>query len=258
MPVLVVIPARLGSTRLPRKPLQPLGGVPLIVRVAEQIHAHGVADRVVVATDAEEIAAVVGSAGFEAVLTGAEHASGTDRVHEVSSRAEFAGYDEILNVQGDEPFVSYTAMTGALARLHQGFDIGTAAIPVDLADARHPSRVKVVTDVAGRALYFSRALIPFRLRGDPSGYRGSRDDSRDGYWQHVGIYAYGPAALRRFAGSPPTELERVECLEQLRALELGMTIGVEPLDEPARPSVDTPEDLQVAEEYWHITHEVTR
>src|SRR4029453_2393978 len=101
MPVLVVIPARLGSTRLPRKPLQPLGGVPLIVRVAERIQEHGVADRLVVAPDAHEIAATVQAAGFEAVLSSTRHASGTDRVHEVSSRTEFAGYDEILNVQGD-------------------------------------------------------------------------------------------------------------------------------------------------------------
>src|SRR5262245_15382239 len=151
MPVLVVIPARLGSTRLPRKPLQPLGGVPLIVRVAERIHTHGVAHRVVVATDAEEIAEVVRSAGFEAVLTSPGHRSGTDRVHELSSRPEFAGFDEILNAQGDEPFVSAAALTGALARLRAGFDIGTAAIPVELADARYPSRVKVVMDLRGRA-----------------------------------------------------------------------------------------------------------
>ena len=251
MPVLVVIPARLGSTRLPRKPLQPLGGVPLIVRVAERIHTLGVADRVVVATDAEEIAGVVGSAGFEAVMTGTGHRSGTDRVHEVCGRPEFADFHEILNVQGDEPFVSCAAVTGALARLRAGFDLGTAAIPVELADARYPSRVKVVTDLRGRALYFSRSLIPHGGLAGP-------ETERPRYWQHVGVYAYAPDTLRRFAESPATELERVERLEQLRALELGLSIGVELIDEPAAPAVDTPEDLLVAEEYWHITQEATR
>ena len=251
MPVLVVIPARLGSTRLPRKPLQPLGGVPLIVRVAERIHSLGVAHRVVVATDAEEVAAVVGTAGFEAVLTSPGHRSGSDRVFEVSCRPEFAGFDEILNVQGDEPFVSCAAVSGALARLRAGFDLGTAAIPVELAEARYPSRVKVVMDLRGRALYFSRSLIPH------GGLAGSQADPPR-YWQHVGVYAYGPAALRRFAESPATALERVERLEQLRALELGLSIGVELVDEPAAPQVDTPEDLLVAEEYWHVTQEATR
>lgn len=252
MPVLVVIPARLGSTRLPRKPLQPLGGVPLIVRVVEQVHGHGIADRVVVATDAEEVAGVVREASFEAVLTQSSHHSGSDRVFEVCCRPEYADYDEILNVQGDEPFVSGAAMRGALRQLRKGFDLGTAAIPVEAADARYPARVKVVADRSGRALYFSRALIPH------GGASGAWQGVRALYWQHVGVYAYGPEALGRIAAATPTPLEQVERLEQLRALELGLAIGVELLDEPARPAVDTPEDLLVAEEYWHITHEVTR
>jgi len=243
MPVLVVIPARLGSTRLPRKPLQPLGGVPLIVRVAERIQGHGVADRLVIATDAEEIAAAARSAGFEAVLSSVRHASGTDRVHEVSVRAEFAGYDEILNVQGDAPFVPADALWGALTLVRNGFDLGTAAVPLAPEEAGDPSRVKVVADAHGRALYFSRAPIPF---------------AAEQYWLHLGVYAYRRAALCRFASVPPSPLELAEHLEQLRALELGLAIGVERLQEPAGPAIDTLEDLRAAEALWTATQEVTR
>jgi len=252
MPVLVVIPARLGSTRLPRKPLQPLGGVPLIIRVAERVQSHGLAQRLVIATDAEEVAGVVREAGFEVVLTRPEHRSGTDRVHEVSARPEFTGYGRILNVQGDEPFVSFAAMTGALAQLDKGFALGTAAIPVEASEARYPARVKVVTDQAGRALYFSRALIPH------GGLANNRLAAAPQYWQHLGVYAYSADALARIARSAPSRLELAEGLEQLRALELGLAVGVELLDEPARPSVDTPGDLEEAEEYWNTTSEVPR
>ncbi len=243
MPVLVVIPARLGSTRLPRKPLQPLGGVPLIVRVAERIQGHGIADRLVIATDAEEITAVAWAAGFEAVLTSTRHPSGSDRVNEVSSRAEFAGYDEILNVQGDAPFLPAAALWGSLALVRNGFELGTAAVPLAPEAAGDPARVKVVSDQQGRALYFSRAPIPFAATH---------------YWQHLGVYAYRRDALRRFAAAPPSRLELVERLEQLRALELGLAIGVERLPEPAGPAIDTQDDLHAAESLWTATQEVTR
>lgn len=243
MPVLVVIPARLGSTRLPRKPLQPLGGAPLIVRVAERIQAHGIADRVVVAADAEAIVAAVRLAGFEAWLTGPGHASGSDRVAELSRRPEFAGFDEVVNVQGDAPFLPLAALSGALTRLRQGFDLGTAAVPLDPRCAGDQSKVKVVTDPAGRALYFSRAAIPF---------------GAEPFWQHLGVYAYTRDALCRFAAAPPSRLELIERLEQLRALELGLSIGVAQVQEAAGPAVDTLDDLREAEELWTLRHEVTR
>jgi 3-deoxy-manno-octulosonate cytidylyltransferase (CMP-KDO synthetase) len=249
MPVLVAIPARLGSTRLPRKPLQPLGGVPLIIRVVERVHASGVGDRVVVATDAEEIASVVAAAGFEAVLTAERHPSGTDRVHEVSSRADFADYHELLNVQGDSPFISAAAMRGSLEQLRKGFDIGTASVPLDPALADDPTRVKVVSDGSGRALYFSRAAIPFSSHSEPA---------EPGYRQHLGVYAYSRATLGRLAGFGPSPLERREGLEQLRALERGLSIGVERIGEPVPLTIDTPEDLLRAEALWQLTHEVTR
>jgi 3-deoxy-manno-octulosonate cytidylyltransferase (CMP-KDO synthetase) len=244
MPVLVVIPARLGSTRLPRKPLQPLGGVPLIIRVAERIRSHGIADRLVIATDSGEIAGAAESAGFEAQLTAPGHPSGTDRVHEVSARPEFERYDEILNVQGDAPFISCNALQGALSQIRRGFDLGTAAVPLDAAAAQNPSRVKVVTDPSGKALNFSR--VPITAGAEAMPVR---------YWQHLGLYAYTRPALRRMASRAPTARELAERLEQLRALELGLSIGVELLEEPGRLAVDTSEDLREAEALWTVTHE---
>ena len=160
MRVLGVIPARLGSTRLPNKPLQPLAGEPLITRVIERVLDHGLVGQLVVATDSEKVARVAEGSGIRAVLTSASHATGTDRVAEVAERAEFAGFDTIVNIQGDEPFLSREALAGALSRVEQGDEIGTAAAPLDRALASDPSRVKVVTDARGRALYFSRAPIP--------------------------------------------------------------------------------------------------
>ncbi len=242
MPVLVVIPARLGSTRLPHKPLQPLGGVPLIVRVAQRVLEYRIADRLVIATDAAAVVAAAEAAGLDARLTAAEHASGTDRVHELSARGEFDGYDEIVNVQGDTPFLPAEAVRGAIAQLRRGYDIGTAAVPLETDGLNDPSRVKVVTTVEGRALYFSRAAIP---------YASVRA------WRHLGVYAYSRTALGRIALAPPSPLERAEGLEQLRALELGMSIGVERLREAAPPEIDTWEDLREAESYWTVTQEVT-
>ena len=243
MPVLGVIPARLGSTRLPRKPLQPLGGVPLVVRVAERVRAHGIVDRLVVATDSPEIAAVVRDAGFEGILTSPHHQSGTDRVFEVASRAEFKSCDEILNVQGDAPFLPLSALAGALRQLRLGHDIGTAALPLGPASGRWDDAtcVKVVIDPAGRARSFSRGLIPGKTN-----------------WHHLGLYAYTRSALERLAGAASTPDERTQGLEQLRAMALGLSIGVACLDEPAGPAVDTAADLREAEAYWNHLDEVTR
>jgi len=241
MPVLVVIPARLGSTRLPHKPLQPLGGVPLIVRVAQRVLEYRIADRLVIATDAEAVIAAAEAAGLDARMTSTRHASGTDRVHELGSRGEFDRYDELVNVQGDTPFIPAAAVTGALAQLRKGFDLGTAAVPLD-GDAEDPSRVKVVMTQEGRALYFSRAAIPH---------------GADRVWRHLGVYAYTRDTLRRIAMAPPSPLEQSERLEQLRALELGLSIGVERLSEPAPPEIDTWEDLREAENHWTVTQGVT-
>jgi 3-deoxy-manno-octulosonate cytidylyltransferase (CMP-KDO synthetase) len=243
MRVLGVIPARLGSTRLPNKPLQSLAGEPLITRVIERVLDHGLLEELVVATDSAQVAGVAERSRVRAVMTSPSHQSGTDRVAEVAALPEFTGYEVIVNIQGDEPFLSRDALAGALGRVEQGDEIGTAAAPLDSALATDPSRVKVVTDLRGRALYFSRAAIPHRR--DPG-------DASDGlYWQHLGIYACTRAALIRWVGLPPCAAEQVERLEQLRALHHGLTIGVARLEEPALPGVDTAEDLRRAEAHWH-------
>lgn len=237
MPVLGVIPARLGSSRLPRKPLLPLAGEPLILWVLRRVLDSQVCERVVVATDAAEVVATVRAAGGEAVQTAADHRSGTERVAEVVAMPAYSGFDLIVNVQGDEPFVDGAALRGALARVVAGDPIGTAAGRLDAVHAPDPARVKVVLDVEGRALYFSRAAIPFDRDG-----RGGVE-----YHQHVGVYAYRRDALLRWVALPPVAEERWEQLEQLRPLRHGLPIGVHIIDAfPAR-GIDTPDDLAWAE-----------
>ena len=242
---LAVIPARLGATRLPRKPLRLLAGVPLVVRVLERVVALRVADRCVVATDSREIADEVERAGGDAVLTDAGHPSGTDRVAEVAARPECRGYGAILNVQGDEPFVSAAAVRGALAEVTEsGFALGTAALRAKPDVLRRPDVVKVVTADDGAALYFSRAAIPF-LRDDAD---APERDAR--VLHHVGVYAYTSEALAQWVALPVHPLERIERLEQLRPLAHGMRMGVAIIDDSPRGGIDTEEDLELANSQW--------
>jgi len=234
VPVLGVIPARLGSSRLPRKPLLPLAGEPLVLWVVRRVADARVCDRLVVATDAREILTVVERAGFEAILTSPDHQSGTERVAEVVANKEFSMFDVILNVQGDEPLVAVDALHGAVARVRSGDPIGTAAGDLDRSLAGDPNRVKVVVAAHGRAIYFSRAPIPF--------HRDNASDVR--YHQHVGVYAYTPEALARWVRLAPVPEERWEQLEQLRPLLHGMPIGVALFPGPAAPGVDTADDLR--------------
>ena len=237
MPVLGVIPARLGSTRLPRKPLLPLAGEPLILLVTRRVAELQICDRLVVATDSREIATVVGAGGFEAVMTSPDHTSGTERVAEVVAKPSFSDFTFILNVQGDEPFVARAAVRGALACLEGGDPLGTAAGSLDAKLVNDPSRVKVVVDARGRAVYFSRAPIPF-----------DRDGKGDVvYHQHVGVYAYTREALEAWVRLPPVPEEQWERLEQLRPLLHGIPMGVTLFDGPAAPGIDTPADLKWAE-----------
>jgi 3-deoxy-manno-octulosonate cytidylyltransferase (CMP-KDO synthetase) len=228
---------------LARKPLQLLGGEPLIVRVWQRAQALGVADEIVVATDAPEIQAVVERAGGRVLRTSAAHQSGTERVAEVAAHPDFTRFDIVLNLQGDEPFLPAPAATGAVDEVRRGADVGTAAAPLDAECAEDPGRVKVVIDRSGRALYFSRAPIPSprdRSRPVPPGT----------YWQHLGVYAYGRETLERWVRWEPVALERIEQLEQLRALYHGLRFGVTRLDRPAEPGIDTPGDLLRAESLW--------
>jgi 3-deoxy-manno-octulosonate cytidylyltransferase (CMP-KDO synthetase) len=198
-----------------------------------------VLETVVVATDSHEVAEVCHGFGARVVLTRDDHPSGTDRVAEVAALPEFSGFDVVVNVQGDEPLVSEDHVEAAAAMVAPGgWDIGTCAGPLGTIEAlREPSVVKVVRAESGRALYFSRAPIPHRRDGSP----GADELSEAPYLRHIGIYAYGPEALARWVALPPSPLERLERLEQLRPLEAGMEIGVALVDE-AEGGVDTPED----------------
>ena len=249
MKTLAVIPARLGATRLPRKPLRLLAGRPLVVRVWERVAAMGLADRCVIATDSEEVAQAARANGAEAVLTSPAHLSGTDRVAEVAQQREFAKFGTIVNIQGDEPFISASAVAGALGRVIGNVEIGTAAVQATPAILDEPSIVKVVTTDDGRALYFSRAPIPF-LREPKDAADAAH--LRTLVWQHVGVYAYTKEALKHWVTLPPHPLEHIERLEQLRPLAAGMAIGVALIPGPLRRGIDTETDLAKANSEWTI------
>ena len=245
MKTLAVIPARLGATRLPRKPLRLLAGLPLIARVYERVASLGVADRCVVATDSEDVAQAARSAGAEVVLTSNRHPSGTDRVAEVAARRDFADYGLIVNVQGDEPFVDGEAVRAATALVGHGhFPLGTVAAAAGPEILLRPDVVKVVRADDGRALYFSRAPIPY-LR-DPAD-APARDAC---VAQHIGVYAYERSALAAWVALAPHPLERAERLEQLRPLAAGMAMGVAMVDALPPGGIDTEEDLARANEQW--------
>lgn len=242
---LAIIPARLGATRLPRKPLRLLGGRPLIVRVWERVQSLGLFSACVVATDSDEVARAARDAGAAVEMTDSAHPSGTDRVAEVAARAAFRGFDAIVNVQGDEPFVNAAAVEGALQQVVSGaFPLGTAAAPLDPARLDDPNVVKVVAADDGRAMYFSRAAIPF-LR-DPADVDLQRRFVR----QHVGVYAYTPEALQRWVHLPPHRLEQIERLEQLRPLAAGLAMGVATVAGPLAGGIDTEDDLRRADAAW--------
>lgn len=240
-----MIPARLGATRLPRKPLRLLGGSPLVIRVWQRAMALGLAERCVIATDHPDVMAVAREAGAECVITSAAHPSGTDRVAEVASRREYASYDVIVNIQGDEPFVPPEAVQGAAAMVASGrFVLSTASAPAPRSAFDDPNVVKVVCADDGRALYFSRAPIPF--------LRDSTDAAAHEplVRQHIGVYAYTRAALAAWVALSPHPLERAERLEQLRPLAAGMAIGVAPVRTMLSGGIDTEDDLRRANERW--------
>ncbi|HEY8484906.1 MAG TPA: 3-deoxy-manno-octulosonate cytidylyltransferase [Longimicrobiales bacterium] len=242
--VLGVIPARLGSERLPRKPLYVLAGRPLIEWVWRRVAAFSVLDAVVVATDSEEVAEVCVGFGAAVELTSPEHASGTERVAEVVARPGYREYDVVVNVQGDEPFVTEEQVAEAARLVREGWDVGTVAAPVETLEAwRDPSVVKVVRREDGGALYFSRSPVPYRRDGEPR----PEDLSSSSYLRHIGIYAYTPAALARWVALPPNDLERLERLEQLRPLAAGLSIGVAVVA-GTEGGIDTLDDARRAEQ----------
>ena len=245
MGTLVVIPARLGAMRLPRKPLRLLSGLPLIVRVWQRISQMNVADAVVVATDDESVASAVRSVGADCVITSDKHTSGTERVAEAAAQARFRDYDTIVNVQGDEPFIGPGAVKGAADLVSTGrFPLGTAASRASAEILDTPSLVKVVIADDGRAMYFSRAPIPYLRDRADAGKLAERT------LQHIGVYAYSREALREWVSLPPHPLEQIERLEQLRPLAAGLPIGVAVTSEAPASGIDTEEDLERANARW--------
>lgn len=234
MKAIAIIPARLGSTRLPRKMLREIAGRPLVGLVYTAIRSSRLLDDVIVATDSAEIMDVCRHHGWNAQMTSSAHRSGTDRVHEISNRV---AADVYVNVQGDEPLTRPEHMKALLQLMAKpGVDVGTLKTRAAPADVNNPAAVKVVTDTNDRALYFSRATIPY-----------ARDRQPECYYKHLGFYAYRKCALDRFVTLPESALEQTERLEQLRFLEDGVSIYVAetPFDSIG---VDTEEDLKRVEE----------
>ena len=230
MKTIAVIPARLASTRLPRKMLREIAGKPLVGWVYEAVRSSHLLADVIVATDSEEILEACGRHGWKAQMTSDTHRSGTERVHEVSNLIEA---DVYVNVQGDEPLVRAEQIASLVEVMKDPeVQVGTVKTPCPLEDVDNPNAVKVVTAPDGRALYFSRATIPF-----------DRDGTRPSYFKHLGLYAYRKPALDLFITLPESTLERSERLEQLRFLENGISIY---MGETAYDSVgvDTEADLQ--------------
>src|SRR6266566_1067803 len=234
MKAIAVIPARLASTRLPRKMLREIAGIPLIGHVYKAVRSSPLLEDVIVATDSDKILQVCQKNRWNARMTSPDHRSGTERVHEISNSLHAEVY---VNVQGDEPMTRPEHIASLLGLMENpAVQVGTLATPASPADVVNVHANKVVVDLAGRALYFSHATIPF-----------DRDGKKPRYLKHLGIYAYRKAALDRFVALPESSLERIERLEQLRFLENGIDIhvAVTPYDSIG---IDTEDDLRQFEQ----------
>lgn len=238
----VLIPARMASSRLPDKPLADIAGLPMVVRVARRAALSG-AQQVVVATDSERILAACEQHGARAILTRADHPTGSDRLAEACQILGLDGDDRIVNVQGDEPLIEPALIDACARLLTERPDCVMSTAAHQLEDSAHfanPNVVKVVTDALGRALYFSRAPIPW-WRDAPQAAQPATGAGTP--LRHIGIYGYRAGFLRRFPQLPPSPLETVESLEQLRVLWHGERIAVHLSDNAPGAGVDTPEDL---------------
>ncbi|MBU6248523.1 MAG: 3-deoxy-manno-octulosonate cytidylyltransferase [Xanthomonadaceae bacterium] len=245
---IVAIPARYGSTRLPAKPLRAIAGEPMVVRVAQRALQAG-ARQVVVAVDDERIAAALQGKGVDICMTRADHASGSDRLAECAAHY---GWDDdaiVVNLQGDEPFAPAAGIREvARALAEDDAPMATLATPITEAhELFDPNVVKLVRDARGRALYFSRAPLPWAR----DAFAASRDTlpADVPFLRHIGIYAYRAGFLRRYTGLSRTPLEQAESLEQLRVLEHGHAIAVRLTPEPFPPGIDTEADLERAERW---------
>ncbi len=246
-----LIPARLASTRLPRKPLADIAGLPMVVHVARRAAQSG-AVRAVVAADSAEIVEACVAHDVPALLTRADHPSGSDRLAEACEQLGLDGDDIVVNVQGDEPLIdpALVSAVAALLEASPGAAMSTAAHPfASVEEFASPNAVKVVLDSSSHALYFSRAPIPWWRDGYASGLHALAAQAP---LRHIGLYAYRAGFLRRFPSMPPSPLEALESLEQLRALWHGHRIAVHVTPHAPGPGVDTPEDLRRVREL--LTH----
>ena len=241
MSFVVIIPARYASTRLPGKPLVDINGKPMIVHVLERARESG-AERIIVATDHEDVARAVEAAGGEVCMTSADHQSGTERLAEVVEKCAFSDDTVIVNVQGDEPMIPATIIRQVADNLAQRqVGMATLAVPIHNAEeAFNPNAVKVVLDAEGYALYFSRATIPW----DRDRFAKDLETVGDNFLRHLGIYGYRAGFIRRYVTWQPSPLEHIEMLEQLRVLWYGEKIHVAVAREVPGTGVDTPEDLE--------------
>ena len=240
----VVIPARYGSTRLPGKPLLDIGGKPMVRRVWEQASSSG-ADQVIIATDDQRIADAAAGFGAQVCLTCAEHPSGTDRLQEVAASQGWADQHIVVNVQGDEPLIPPALIDQVAANLAANGDAGIATLCEQISgleELLNPNVVKVVTDARGMALYFSRASIPWPREAFADGATAMPETG--GWYRHIGIYGYRTGFLHRYVEWEPAPLERLEQLEQLRAMYHGTRIHVAEASQVVPAGVDTPEDLE--------------
>lgn len=248
----VIIPARLASTRLPNKPLADIAGKPMVVRVAERAALSG-ATSVAVATDHPDILAACRAHGVAAHLTSSDHPSGTDRIAEVAAAMALPADAVIVNVQGDEPLIDPGLVSAVAARIDAGTPMATAAHPIgDATEAFNPNVVKVVLDRAGRAIYFSRATIPWHR----DGFAVARDQLPQGYQplRHIGLYAFRNDFLQAYPRMEASPLEQIEALEQLRVLWHGHSIAVHVTRDAPAAGVDTPEDLERVRRFF--AHEI--
>ncbi|PLY46376.1 3-deoxy-manno-octulosonate cytidylyltransferase [Janthinobacterium sp. ROICE36] len=250
MTFIVIIPARLASTRLPGKPLADLGGKPMVVRVAEQAALSGAA-RVIVATDHDSIRAACAAHGVEVCMTRSDHPSGTDRIAEVARTLALPPDAVVVNLQGDEPLIDPALLAACAAQISATVPMATCAHPLhDVLEAFNPNVVKVVLDKNGRALYFSRATIPWHR----DGFAQSRESLPQGYvpLRHIGLYAYSNAFLQTYPTLSASPLEAIEALEQLRVLWHGVAIAVHMTDSAPAAGVDTPEDLARVQAHYGV------
>lgn len=248
LPFIVAIPARYGSTRLPAKPLREIGGIPMVVRVAQRAMQAGAA-QVVVAVDDRRVADALAGLGVEICMTRSDHASGSDRLAECAAHYGWADDAIVVNLQGDEPFAPAAGIREvALALAEDEAPVATLATPIeDAHELFDPNAVKVVRAASGRAMYFSRAPLPWAR----DAFAAERDVLPPGvpFLRHIGIYAYRAGFLKGYASLSRTPLEQAEALEQLRMMEHGHAIAVRLTPEPFPPGIDTEADLARAERW---------